>query len=209
MVVVFDLDDTLYDEVDFVRSGFMEIAAYLGDEKYYRYMMKVFESEGSGRVFDRLIEHYGLSTPLKKLIEIYRFHQPNIVLPTESIEWLLCANKNHHTALISDGHYLMQKNKFFALGLERHIDYPIFTDFYHTSKPERLAFKMVMDRYPEQRYLYISDNPQKDFIAPDRLGWETIRYKNPKGIYRNVFGRAGYETDDRREILHLIESLER
>ena len=29
MIIVFDLDDTLYDEIDFVNNGFNEVANYL------------------------------------------------------------------------------------------------------------------------------------------------------------------------------------
>jgi putative hydrolase of the HAD superfamily len=146
MVIVFDLDDTLYDEVDFVKSGFQEIANYLKDEKYYNFMCEVFESEGSGKVFNKLIEKFCLDVNINKLIEIYRFHTPNIVLPNESLELLKFA-KEFKTALISDGHYIMQKNKHDALKLDEFIKYPIFTDFYHTKKPELKPYKMVMQNY--------------------------------------------------------------
>jgi FMN phosphatase YigB (HAD superfamily) len=55
MVIVFDLDDTLYDEIDFVKSGFREISKYLGDEKYFNFMWEEFLKNGSGKIFDKLI----------------------------------------------------------------------------------------------------------------------------------------------------------
>ena len=39
-VVVFDLDDTLYKEVDYVRSGFMAVAQHLGDDSLLDVMLK-------------------------------------------------------------------------------------------------------------------------------------------------------------------------
>ena len=84
MVIVFDLDDTLYDEIDFVKSGFKEISKYLNDEKYYDFMIHEFYPKGSGKIFDKLIEKFNLKYDVETLIEIYRFHRPKIFLPKES-----------------------------------------------------------------------------------------------------------------------------
>jgi putative hydrolase of the HAD superfamily len=114
MVIVFDLDDTLYNEVDFVKSGFKEISKYLDDEKYYDFMINEFYQNGSGKVFNKLIDSFDLDISLEKLIEVYRFHKPKISLDKDSKE-LLDFAKDYNTALISDGHYIMQENKFYAL----------------------------------------------------------------------------------------------
>ena len=207
MVIVFDIDDTLYDEVDFVKSGFKEIANYLKDEKYYNFMCEVFESEGSGKVFNKLIEKFSLDVNINKLIEIYRFHTPNIVLPSESLELLKFA-KEFKTALISDGHYIMQKNKFDALGLNSFVEYPIFTDFYQTNKPELKPYNMVMDKYKdEEKFVYISDNPKKDFKAVVKLRWTGIRYKNPVGIYRDFKNDTDYEVEKREDIIDILRKV--
>jgi len=204
VVIVFDLDDTLYDEVDFVKSGFREISRYLGRDEYYDFMYDVFLEEGSGKVFNRFIEKFSLDIPLQKLIEIYRFHKPQIELPEDSLKVLKFTQK-YKTALISDGHYLMQQNKFSALNLEKFIEYPIFTDFYHTKKPELKPFKMVMQKHSNEKdFVYISDNPKKDFIAPNALGWKTIRYKNPNGIYRHIENNAHYEVENREKIVEIL-----
>jgi putative hydrolase of the HAD superfamily len=208
MVIVFDLDDTLYDELDFVKSGFKEIANYLKDEKYYNFMIDIFKSEGSGKIFDKLIDKFGLDVDINKLIDIYRFHKPNITLSSESLN-LLYFVKNMKTALISDGHYIMQKNKYEALGLDEFIKYPVFTDFYHTKKPELKPYQMVMDKYKnEENFIYISDNPKKDFIAIKELGWIGIRYKNKIGIYRNFENNTNYEVTNRKDIVDILRKIE-
>jgi putative hydrolase of the HAD superfamily len=99
----------------------------------------------------------------------------------------------------------MQKNKFYVLDLQRYIDYPIFTDFYHTKKPKLQPFKMVMKKFENKRYFYISDNPKKDFIAPNKLGWTTIRYKNPVGIYKDIESDANFEVYNKIEILNILK----
>jgi len=200
MVIVFDLDDTLYDEVDFVKSGFLEISEYLGNKKYFEFMWNEFKENGSGKVFNKLIDEFNIKIPLNKLIEIYRFHSPRITLPKESKELLKFAKIS---ALITDGHYITQQNKYKALNLD--INFPVFTDFYHTKKPELKPFQMVMDKYPNEKYIYISDNPKKDFFAPKELGWGTIRYKNPNGIYKDIENNADIEVTSRSEILEVLK----
>jgi putative hydrolase of the HAD superfamily len=206
MVIVFDLDDTLYDEIDFVKSGFKEISKYLQDDKYYDFMIDEFYQNGSGKVFNKLIENFELDISLQRLIEIYRFHKPNINLPQDIVK-LLEFTSDYKTALISDGHYITQKNKFDILGLNRFINYPIFTDFYHTRKPELKPFEMIMKKYPYESYVYISDNPKKDFIAPNKLGWSSIRYKNNIGIYKEYESDATHEVENRLDIIEIISNI--
>ena len=207
MVIVFDLDDTLYNEIDFVKSGFYEISQYLNDDNFYSFMLEEFTQNGSGKVFNKLIENFNLDISLKKLIEIYRFHRPTISLSNDTYK-LLEYSKKFHTALISDGHYIMQKNKFQVLELEQYISYPIFTDFHHTNKPKLKAFEMIMEHFKdEKKFIYISDNPKKDFIAPNQLNWKSIRYKNPNGIYKNYINNATYEVENILDIINVIKAI--
>jgi len=206
MVLVFDLDDTLYDEVEFVKSGLNEISYFIDKPSSYEYMLNIFNEEGSGKIFNKVIKKFNLDISLQKLIEVYRFHTPKINLPSESTELLKYA-VNFKTALISDGHYIMQQNKFNSLNLFNYIDYPIFTDFHHTSKPNKKAFEMVMSKFENEKYVYISDNPKKDFQAPNELGWVTIRFKNYRGIYQNYKNNADYEVSKRIQILDILKEI--
>ena len=63
-LVIFDLDDTLYNERDFVYSGFMEVATYLSN-KYgisknilFDDMVNILNSRGRGKIFDQICEKY-------------------------------------------------------------------------------------------------------------------------------------------------------
>jgi putative hydrolase of the HAD superfamily len=208
MVVVFDLDDTLYDEVEFVKSGLRAVAGYLQNETYYDFMTDVFQEEGSGKVFNKLLQAYNISIPLNKLIEVYRFHEPDIILPIQS-EKILKFAQRYKTALISDGNYKMQQKKFDALGLAKYIEYPILTDLYHTEKPALKPYEMIMRQFKdEDTFVYVADNPKKDFIAAEKLGWKGIRYKNPVGIYKQFKSNTTYEVEDRKEIINLLKVIE-
>ena len=199
MIVVFDLDDTLYDEIDFVKSGFLEVSRYLKNEKFFDFMWEEFK-KGNKKIFNTLIEKFNLNIKVEKLIEIYRFHYPNISLPNKKLA-------SFADAIITDGHYIMQKNKYLALNLN--VKLPVFTDFYHTSKPDIKPFKMVEEYFKAKKYVYIADNPKKDFFAPKELNWLTIRFKNKNGIYKDIKNNADIEVTSREEIIEILNSLKK
>ncbi len=207
MVVVFDLDDTLYDEIEFVKSGFKEVCAFLQNEIYFDFMWSEFLKEGSGKIFDKLIQKFNLTISLEKLVEIYRFHFPEINLDADTKILLTHLKKKIKLALITDGHYITQKNKFAALGLEKFIEFPVFTDTLNTKKPDKKPFMYVSDFFCDNKYVYVADNPKKDFFAPKELNWFTIRYKNPKGIYRDIKNNADVEIENLGEVATILDGL--
>ena len=65
MIIVFDLDDTLYEEITYVRSGFKAVANYLYQtykietpDKIFRDFIQALEQQGRGRVFDCFLGKY-------------------------------------------------------------------------------------------------------------------------------------------------------
>jgi len=62
MILVFDLDDTLYDEMTYVKSGFRSVAHFLDasfnipEAKAYKIMMKELAQNGRGRVFNAVLD---------------------------------------------------------------------------------------------------------------------------------------------------------
>ena len=87
-VVLFDLDDTLYLERDYVYSGYKVIANFIGekynllsDDLYFK--MIELSKESYSNVFNRLFNFYDIkidNNELKKIIGIYKNHFPNIKL---------------------------------------------------------------------------------------------------------------------------------
>lgn len=204
MIFVFDLDDTLYPELEFVKSGFWAVANYLAPDdpaETYQQLMRILCEHGSGRVFDLYAEQRGGELDIADLVERYRFHTPYITLDVETRIVLEHVRAHCPTALITDGPYRMQRNKFEALGLADLIDLPIFTDLLGTSKPDERPFRAVMDHFGPADYVYIADNPRKDFIAPQRLGWRTVRLRRAGGVYADLPATVDHE------IRHLLEVL--
>lgn len=93
-VVVFDLDDTLYKEVDYVWSGYRAVAAKVAADygvdgpTAYRWMADAF---GRGEnPFDALEAGLGQTLPVAELVELYRTHKPDLHLG-DDMEALLTA----------------------------------------------------------------------------------------------------------------------
>lgn len=78
--------------------------------------------------------------------------------------------------IISDGRSLQQRNKINALGLPQYFDGRniIISEVFGHQKPDPAAYRFFMEAYPAEAYVYVGDNTKKDFLAPNRLGWETV-----------------------------------
>jgi putative hydrolase of the HAD superfamily len=196
---VFDLDDTLYIEEDYVRSGFREVAGWLHQNSgvsgpdTFQELMGLFREGVQGRIFDIWLDrHPQLITWVKvnQLVEVYRTHHPDIALLPGMLQvfsWL--RNIEVGLSLITDGPLLSQERKATALELTSWFSPLIFTDAWGKAfwKPHTRAFEDVMRLYggPPQGLVYVGDNIQKDFVAPRRLGWRTVRLRIPGQLHYN------------------------
>ena len=183
--VIFDLDDTLYSEKEYVRSGYKAVSDYLGggfEEKIWS-----FFEEGKPAI-DELLKELGRENEKAEVLEVYRSHKPNINLyhgVDEMIEEL--KEKGIKVGIITDGRSEGQRNKLEALGLN--VDDVIITDELggiQFRKPCDIAFRIMITRWRlnPADVVYIGDNPTKDFQAPQQLGMRCIYFDNPHGIYQ-------------------------
>ena len=68
MVLVFDLDDTLYNESSYMQSGFLAVSNYLeanfglNRTEAYKTMLTIEAEQGRGRVFDILLHKFNIFT---------------------------------------------------------------------------------------------------------------------------------------------------
>ena len=78
-VIVFDLDDTLYNELDYLKSAYQSIAKTLepnGWKTLYSTMFSLYRSNIN--VFEFLVKNYKIE--INTLIDLYRNHDPEIKL---------------------------------------------------------------------------------------------------------------------------------
>ena len=171
MVVIFDLDDTLYPEMEFVRSAYRAVARRYGSHLLGPMLAALTPREA----FD------STGLPIGEVLELYRGHEPDIRLPWQSLyvlHGLACSG--HVLGLVTDGRSLTQRHKIEALGLARfmRLDLMLISEEIGAEKLSGEAFRIIMERTGGNGpYVYVGDNPEKDFVAPNRLGWLTVGYK--------------------------------
>lgn len=186
-VFCFDLDDTLYKEIDFLKSGYQKVSE-LVEKRYGLDVHEVYSrllswySNGENP-FERINQYYGISNSIGDYLDVYRYHQPSIVLSQETVTTLdALKNAGCVLGIVSDGREITQKQKVEALGLSRWIELEavfINEDKKHF-KPDHLSFDRFMmfcfekHQNEDLEFYYIGDNTGKDFLAPNQLGWETI-----------------------------------
>lgn len=173
-VICFDLDDTLYKELDYLKSAYKEIAESVGHPEAADQMLDWYQA--GENAFKKLIDAYGLTVSIGGLLKIYREHYPDIHLDEGVKEFLVGLKEDGaKLGLISDGRSLTQRNKIKALGLEGFFDIEIISEEFGSEKPCLKNYQAVMDKFPERKvFVYVGDNTAKDFVAPNQLGWRTV-----------------------------------
>lgn len=184
VAVVFDLDDTLYSEKDYVRSGYWKIAEYFHIPQLYGQMWAAFER--GGNAIDEALEANELIFHKQEALNIYRFQEPDIRLYPGVSEMLARIRLRKKVGIITDGRPEGQWAKIRALGIR--VDEIIVTDELggiEFRKPNEASFQLMHDRMGTEynRMAYIGDNINKDFIAPEKLGMQSIWFHNRDGLY--------------------------
>lgn len=218
--VVFDLDDTLYPERDYVRSGYRAVGRHLTctvgrDEPFAEWLWERFCTGQAAGAFDALNDHFSLGLSkddIGELVGVYRDHHPDVT-PFEGV-WKLLTEiaTSRRLGLLSDGFLPAQSNKLTALGLETRFSEVVFTEQLGRDawKPSPVGFELIAERLATAHgaCCYVGDNPAKDFVAPNRLGWRTIQLCWPDQIHAHKpappDGRAqhvAHALDDLRELL--------
>ena len=177
-VWVFDLDDTLYSEIDYVWSAYRYIANELIIRGYPENLfatMQRIRLEGA-EPLDLIREDYGVDLTIEELLNLYRFHQPTLS-PRPGIVRLLneLRGRGHPLAVVTDGRSRTQRSKLAALGLQDNFDCVIISSEIGAEKPSHEAFLLIEQQLPGATYTYVADNVNKDFIAPNQRQWRTIQ----------------------------------
>ena len=171
-VLVLDLDDTLYSELDYLKSGYHKIASELSANSSHLYELMINKYNNSEDVFSFLVNEYNVG--MQYLLDAYRFHIPNIKLYPDVDKVLNYYSGNSEVAIVTDGRSKTQRNKISALGLTHILTSIVISEEVQTEKPCRKNFEKVMLETTGNEYIYIGDNLKKDFITPKDMGWTTI-----------------------------------
>jgi putative hydrolase of the HAD superfamily len=216
--IVFDLDDTLYLEKDYVRSGFSQVGMLVdqqfGIRGFYDAAWRLFQEGQRRNIFDQALRAIGIPIEgplIKELISCYRNHVPAITLADDAVKCLDSLRSTYKLALITDGPVPSQENKIRVLDVARWIPLRVLTGLWGAefSKPHPRAFITVQDQMGVSRSecVYVADNPTKDFASPASLGWATVRVRREQGLYSQVASESCFPNYEIKDLTSLQEML--
>ncbi len=195
--VVFDVDDTLYLERDYVRSGFLALdplaRELAGVESFSALAWAAFERGVRRTIFDEALAAAGkVAEPalVSALVDRYRSHRPRIELLPDARACIAGLAPRAALAAITDGPAASQRAKVDALGLEAWMRPVVLTDELGPGcgKPDPRSYRHVEATLDVRggACAYVADNPTKDFVAPRALGWRTIRIRRPLSLHQEL-----------------------
>jgi putative hydrolase of the HAD superfamily len=223
-LVLFDLDDTLISEYEFIKSGFSHISDLLSQkyniekEKIYRELMDLFNIDRSN-IFDQWFTKKGLVVSkeyILYLVNEYRNHIPKISFYDDVIPSInILKHNNIKIGIVTDGYQESQKRKLNCVKAYDYFDKIYITDEYGKDywKPSKLIFEHIMAEYnvTNNELVYIGDNPSKDFYISLSLGIKTIRIIRKDSIYKDHPYYKGvkenYHSDSIYDIINYILEL--
>ncbi|MBN2593925.1 MAG: HAD family hydrolase [Sedimentisphaerales bacterium] len=223
--VVFDLDDTLYDEIEYCRTGFTAVAELLAElpqapsaGSIFSALWNKFTAGNRKNTFNAALDELGISYDDKlidELVNVYRSHNPAIKLPQDSRDVLCELRAKYTLALITDGFLPAQQLKVKSLGIEKYFKCIVYTEQLGREfwKPSPTGFKKILQTLnakPENT-VYIADNEKKDFIAPNKLGFFTVQLIRHKRLHTSVSsdpdGQAQHVINEITQLPALLEGL--
>lgn len=193
-VVVFDLDDTLYNELDYLKSAYKSISLYLEPKDWKQLYSKMFSLyRCKVNVFEFVANAYNVD--IGRLVEKYRNHQPDIQLFDGVLDVFdrIKSNKGK-IGIITDGRSKTQRAKLQSLGILNYLDSIVISEEIGYEKPSLVNFKVIESSITGKDYYYIADNFKKDFIAPNSLGWKSVALiDNGKNIHYESYKHMEFE----------------
>jgi len=214
--IVLDIDDTLYLERDYVRSGFEAVGRWahreLGVDDFADRAWAAFERGSRNTIFDEVLTACGAPTDdatITELVARYRTHPPSIVLAADAEAGLDRWHRVAALAAITDGPLSSQQAKARALGLDRWTSTVVFTASLGPGKgkPDPAAFELVQDELgiDGKSCVYVADNPAKDFVGPKGLGWRTVRVRRRLSLHADV--ESGTDVDHEITTLEQLDAV--
>lgn len=186
--VLLDLDDTLYEERDFVISGFHAVADRIAEasgavrEEVFQFLMLELRESGRGRIFNAAMRRFGIpDSPegVASLVQLYRRHDAAISLYPGVDDLIRRLNKDYRVAVVTDGAVETQTSKVRALGLERMVDRIVYCWEIGHPKPDAECFAAALAyfRVPPAQAIVVGDHPLHDISVGKQMGALTARVR--------------------------------
>ena len=179
---VFDLDDTLYPEVQYSLSALNFIGSELSKEfglaNAAQELTELFKSGAADAIGTYWRQVKLPIEDLKPRVAAMQSHNPAISLYSDTRVFLEKIKESKIPyALVTDGRSVTQRQKISALGLSEAVAVCISEET-GASKPDPVAFEPLLELIGNQHPIFVGDNPSKDFAYPNSQGWTTVMRRN-------------------------------
>ena len=196
--IVFDLDDTLYPERQYVLSGFWAVANWAETrfgwpaQESATEMRELFDQGVRRYVFNRWLAAHGMAPTawIPTLVGVYRSHPPRIH-PYPGVRRLLERfGASYRLGVVTDGYLEVQQRKMAALRLDGQLQAVVYSDAFGRDawKPSPRPFRAVLEQLgvDAAQAIYVGDNPAKDFLGARRAGMHSVRIRHSGGMHHDV-----------------------
>jgi len=217
MILIFDLDDTLYSEESYAVSGYIAVSKYIfltygvPANESLDILLEALESGHREEAFQRLLASKELPRKaLSQCIAFYRKHTPEIQLDVAA-KRILARYSDIHKYLVTDGNKIVQSNKVKALKLDGIMERCFITHTYglKASKPSIYCFQKIkeIEGVDWADLVYVGDDPRKDFVNLKPLGVTTVRVLTGRHAQMNVTEKfdAGYRISSIDGLVKVLE----
>jgi putative hydrolase of the HAD superfamily len=192
--IIFDLDDTLYPEREYVRSGFRAVGEWaeqrlgISQAIVRAELQALFDADFRGDAFQWWLSEQGLpESLLAEMVRIFRTHTPRITLYPDAQRALEDLRPRYRFGLVTEGRRANQEAKVRALGLERWLSAVVILGEEDSAewKPSRKPFDRVLGMLSVAggEAGDVGDNPRKAFRGAREAGMATIRIRRPEGLH--------------------------
>ncbi|MGX7149988.1 HAD family hydrolase [Enterococcus ureasiticus] len=228
---IFDVDDTLYDQLEPFKQAFQEnfsLNKKISVELLYRYSRKfsdeVFELSQQGSIsmnemyiyrLTKAFNEFDISIQPQQALDFQKdyaaFQEKITLLPDIEKTLDYCTEKQLTVGIITNGPSQHQRNKIKNLNLTHWINPKnIFVSGeLEMAKPDKRIFYYVENqmKLETQKTFYIGDSYRNDVLGAKSAGWKTIWYNRRGHLIKNKVSEPDFIVGKEEEIYDLVRSL--
>lgn len=184
--VLFDLDDTLFEQQQWLDGAWRAVASAAGaatrpEELYDALVAVAAEGSGRGRIIDRALERVGAPSSLvPELVRVFRSFDAGRLEPYPGVrDAVLRLRGVVRTGLVTDGDPPGQRAKVRAAGLDGLFDVVVISDELGRDrrKPNPAPFRRALNelKVDVDAVVHVGDHPVKDIRGAAAVGMRAVR----------------------------------
>ena len=187
-VIIFDLDNTLYDESVYLFSAYNDIGKFIEKQvggysgEYVSFLVTSFKKYGHHGLFDMLLSHFGFKTKIEMNDLLFLLRHTKVVLKVYDemkmvLEYLL--NRKCKVYILTNGNREQQQNKIESLDIQEILSKieVIYANEY-VPKPSACCIdKIVIENEVEKESVIMCGDSEVDYLAAKNAGIDFINVK--------------------------------